>query len=197
MSRIGYKFNTQHNEAIKLFDRNIKSIKPNAMYCDEEAHEEDRPELRKAINSLHDGDEFYIPSFANILRSFNNLPFLLSFLILHNIRIVSYGDRIDTSGILFCNNIKDILSSLSCMPAEIGHFRKRNGATRGKMSPDITLTPLIESSRKSVIIRMYERGCKVKDIQEQMGYKSRASVYNALRQYGVPSRVARKDDNEG
>ena len=147
-----------------------------------------RPEWRRMLSNLKDGDVVVVSRLSNALRGIRELGVLLGLCKECGIRLISIHDEIDSKGKLFpdttAGDVLDVIGRISAETTAIRRSEARILQRRRDMKPK-TEKESVRLKKEKTVINMYNSGHSIDDIWKVSGYKSRTSVFRVLNRNGV------------
>ncbi|MBR1868645.1 MAG: recombinase family protein [Bacteroidales bacterium] len=147
-----------------------------------------RPEWRRMLSNLKDGDVVVVSRLSNALRGIRELGVLLGLCKECGIRLISIPDEIDSKGKLFpdttAGDVLDVIGRISAETTAIRRSEARILQRRRDMKPK-TEKESVRLKKEKTVVNMYNSGHSIDDIWKVSGYKSRTSVFRVLNRNGV------------
>lgn len=186
MAKYGYLFLTKN---LSTKDEDLAWMK--AFGCDsiieeEGAQEKYRPQWRRMLTRLGNGDVIVVSKLSNALRGIRELGVFLDLCREYRVRLVSINDRIDTGGELFPETgVNDVIDTFSRLSSEATSVRRSEQGLKSSRKVRPNVKRGLRQYRDKTIISMYNAGHSIDDIWEASGYASRASVFRVLNRNGI------------
>ena len=186
MAKYGYLFLTKN---LSTKDEDIAWMK--AFGCDsiieeEGAQEKYRPQWRRMLTRLGNGDVIVVSKLSNALRGIRELGVFLDLCREYRVRLVSIHDRIDTGSELFLETgVNDVIDTISHLSSEATSVRRSEQGLKSSRKVRPNVKRGLRQYRDKTIISMYNAGHSIDDIWEASGYASRASVFRVLNRNGI------------
>ena len=146
-----------------------------------------RPEWRRMLAGLRNGDTVVVSRLGNTLRGIRELGAFLDLCNEVGVRVVSIHDRIDSGNLLFPDTTQaDILRTIGGLSAEATSIRRSENRMLMKRKGKVNLVKdALRIDREKAIVNMYNSGVSMDDIWRMSGFKSRTSVFRVLNRNGV------------
>ena len=188
MAKIGYLF-LSRNLVTRDEDRTwMKEFGCNDIIEDEGIQERFRPEWRRMLAHLKDGDEIVVSRLSNAFRGIREFGVFLGLCKDYGVRIVSIHDEIDSQGELFPDTtveaVLDVIGRISHEATLIRRSEARMLQRRKDLKPK-TEKEGIRMKKEKTVVSMYNAGHSIDDIWKVSGYRSRTSVFRVLNRNGV------------
>ena len=188
MAKIGYLF-LSRNLVTRDEDRAwMKEFGCTDIIEDEGIQERFRPEWRRMLAHLKDGDEIVVSKLSNALRGIREFGVFLGLCKDYGVRIVSIHDEIDSKGELFPETsvgaVLDIIGRISHEATLIRRSEARMLQRRKDIKPK-TEKEGMRMKKEKTVVSMYNAGHSIDDIWKVSGYRSRTSVFRVLNRNGV------------
>ena len=186
MAKYGYLFLTKN---LSTKDEDLALMK--AFGCDsiieeEGAQEKYRPQWRRMLTRLGNGDVIVVSKLSNALRGIRELGVFLDLCREYKVRLVSIQDRIDTGGELFPDTgANDVIETISRLSSEATSVRRAEQGLKSSRKVRPNAKRGLRQYRDKTIISMYNAGHSIDDIWEASGYACRASIFRVLNRNGV------------
>ena len=188
MAKIGYLF-LSRNLVTRDEDRAwMKEFGCADIIEDEGIQERFRPEWRRMLAHLKDGDVIVVSRLSNALRGIREFGVFLGLCKDYRVRIVSIHDEIDSNGELFPDTsvgaVLDVIGRISHEATLIRRSEARMLQRRKDIKPR-TEKEGMRMKKEKTVVSMYNAGHSIDDIWKVSGYRSRTSVFRVLNRNGV------------
>ena len=188
MAKFGYLF-LSRNLVTRDEDRAwMKEFGCTDIIEEEGIQERFRPEWRRMLAHLKDGDEIVVSKLSNALRGIREFGVFLGLCKDYGVRIVSIHDEIDSKGELFPDTsvgaVLDVIGRISHEATLIRRSEARMLQRRTDMKPK-TEKEGMRMKKEKTVVSMYNAGHSIDDIWKVSGYRSRTSVFRVLNRNGV------------
>ena len=188
MAKLGYLF-LSRNLVTRDEDRAwMKEFGCTDIIEDEGIQERFRPEWRRMLAHLKDGDEIVVSKLSNALRGIREFGVFLGLCKDYGVRIVSIHDEIDSNGVLFPDTsvgaVLDVIGRISHEATLIRRSEARMLQRRKDIKPK-TEKEGMRMKKEKTVVSMYNAGHSIDDIWKVSGYRSRTSVFRVLNRNGV------------
>lgn len=187
---LGYIFDKHSCDTVAI-EKQMTELGCTRIYSDEPYQERNRPARRELLGDLHPGDTMILHSLANMVRDSRELAVLFRYCRVQSVRLISIGDRLDTSNLTYpdlsTSAIIDLIATIPDRVAAIRSTARHYHVTRPLRNLPIAVCN-DNMARDRRVIRLYLAGTSIRDIMMKTGLKSRSSVFRALRRNGIPSR---------
>ena len=188
MAKFGYLF-LSRNLVTRDEDRAwMKEFGCTDIIEEEGIQERFRPEWRRMLAHLKDGDEIVVSKLSNALRGIREFGVFLGLCKDYGVRIVSIHDEIDSKGELFPDTsvgaVLDVIGRISHEATLIRRSEARMLQRRKDMKPK-TEKEGMRMKKEKTVVSMYNAGHSIDDIWKVSGYRSRTSVFRVLNRNGV------------
>ena len=188
MAKLGYLF-LSRNLVTRDEDRAwMKEFGCTDIIEDEGIQERFRPEWRRMLAHLKDGDEIVVSKLSNALRGIREFGVFLGLCKDYGVRIVSIHDEIDSKGELFPDTsvgaVLDVIGRSSHEATLIRRSEARMLQRRKDIKPK-TEKEGMRMKKEKTVVSMYNAGHSIDDIWKVSGYRSRTSVFRVLNRNGV------------
>lgn len=180
MSRIGYARVSTRDQNLDLQLAALKEAGCENIFIEKASGVKARPKLMEALSYLRSNDTLVVYKFDRIGRSLKDLINIFSSLQQRDIGLVSLKDNIDasTSSGRFMLNVFAALAEFErCMIIERCQAGRREARQKGKQFGRPTGLP---QKRVESCAALYKAGIPIADIQQQLGIKSKSTVYRYL-----------------
>mgnify|MGYP000052565707 CR=1 FL=1 len=160
------------------FLQNSQDLKPPLNYV------KARLELTEAIKYLRKGDILVVYKFDRLGRSLSDLLSIISELHEKGVEIMSLKDNIDTSSVSG-KLMMHIFASLAEFERDLIVERTQAGRKAAMAKGKKMGRPKLKRNKKAKATAMlYEKNLSIDQIQEQLGIRSKSTVYRYLRMEG-------------
>ena len=200
MAKIGYARVSTRDQNLDLQLAELEKAGCEKIFSEHKSGLKIRLELAEAIKYLRKGDTLVVYKFDRLGRSLSDLLSIISKLHEKGVEIHSIKDNIDTSntsGRLMMHIFASLAEFERDLIVERTQAGRRAAMAKGKKMG----RPKLKRNKKAKATAMlYEKGLGIDDIQNQLGIKSKSTVYRFLRMEGlVPTRkpYLSKNDKAG
>ena len=184
MARIGYARVSTKDQNLDLQLAELEKAGCEKVYSEHKSGVKARLELAEAIKYLRKGDILVVYKFDRIGRSLSDLLNIISELHEKGVEIMSLKDNIDTSstsGKLMMHIFASLAEFERDLIIERTQAGRKAAMARGKKMG----RPKLKRNKKAKATAMlYEKNLSIDQIQEQLGIKSKSTVYRYLRMEG-------------
>ena len=188
MAKIGYARVSSYGQHLDMQVAALEQAKCDKIYVEKASGVKERPELQSALKYMRAGDVLVVYKFDRIGRSLKDLVNIFADLQKRDIGLISLNDNIDasTNSGKFMMNIFAALAEFErtiiidrCQAGRIEAKRKGKRFGRPKGIP---------KDKIAACSSLYKSGLTITAIQQQLGIKSKSTVYRLLRLDGVEPR---------
>ncbi len=183
MSNIGYARVSTREQNLDMQIAALKKAGCGKIFSEKVSGVKERPVLKECLNYLREGDTLVVYKFDRIRRSLKDLVNIFSDLNKRGIMLTSIDDNVDASspsGKLMMN----IFASLAEFERDIIIERtqagreeaRRQGRSLGKQKG-----AGIKQDKVDACADLYRQGLAIEVIMQQLGIKSKSTVYRYLR----------------
>ena len=188
MAKFGYLF-LSRNLVTRDEDRAwMKEFGCTDIIEEEGIQERFRPEWRRMLAHLKDGDEIVVSKLSNALRGIREFGVFLGLCKDYGVRIVSIHDEIDSKGELFPDTsvgaVLDVIGRISHEATLIRRSEARMLQRRKDLKPK-TEKEGMRMKKEKTVVSMYNAGHSIDDIWKVSGFKSRTTIFRVLKRNGV------------
>lgn len=187
MKIIGYARISTHYQNLDSQLETLKRFGCHRIYMEQDSgRNKNRKELRKALNSLHNGDTFVTYKLDRLSRSTTHLLKLLDSFNKKNINFISIENQIDTRtsmGKFFFT----IMGAFAEMEAELIRERVLAGLSAAKERGVKLGRPPLNKNEENVLYQYQHTDKTVTEIAKANGI-SRPTVYSYLKSNNIPYR---------
>lgn len=184
MARIGYARVSTKDQNLDLQLAELEKAGCEKVYSEHKSGVKARLELAEAIKYLRKGDILVVYKFDRLGRSLSDLLNIISELHEKGVEIMSLKDNIDTSstsGKLMMHIFASLAEFERDLIIERTQAGRKAAMARGKKMG----RPKLKRNKKAKATAMlYEKNLSIDQIQEQLGIKSKSTVYRYLRMEG-------------
>ena len=198
MARIGYARVSTKDQNLDLQLAELEKAGCEKVYSEHKSGVKARLELAEAIKYLRKGDILVVYKFDRLGRSLSDLLSIISELHEKGVEIMSLKDNIDTSSVSG-KLMMHIFASLAEFERDLIVERTQAGRKAAMAKGKKMGRPKLKRNKKAKATAMlYEKNLSIDQIQEQLGIRSKSTVYRYLRMEGFePTRkiYLRKTNN--
>lgn len=186
--RIGYARVSTRDQNLDMQVAALRKAGCNLIYMEKVSGIKQRPELESCLNALRPDDTLVVFKLDRIGRSLKNLVDIIDDLNKRGIGLVSIKDNIDasTSG---GKLVMHIFASLAEFERDMIADRCQAGRTEArKRGTRFGRKPGVPSDKVKACAALYREGLTVAAIQQQLGIRSKSTVYVYLKKANVKLR---------
>lgn len=184
MAKIGYARVSTREQNLDLQIEALKKAGCEKIFSEKKSGMRERPELEAALEYLRPEDTFVVYKFDRIGRSLKDLLKRVSSLHERGIKIISINDNIDTSS-TSGKLMMHIFASLAEFERDLIVERTTAGRKAAMAKGRKMGRPKMKRNKKAKATAiLYQKGMTIDQIQEQLGIKSKSTVYRFLRMEG-------------
>ena len=198
MAKIGYARVSTKDQDLDLQLAELEKAGCEKVYSEHKSGIKARLELAEAIKYLRKGDILVVYKFDRLGRSLSDLLSIISELHEKGVEIMSLKDNIDTSSVSG-KLMMHIFASLAEFERDLIVERTQAGRKAAMAKGKKMGRPKLKRNKKAKATAMlYEKNLSIDQIQEQLGIRSKSTVYRYLRMEGFePTRkiYLRKTNN--
>ena len=198
MAKIGYARVSTKDQNLDLQLAELEKAGCEKVYSEHKSGVKARLELAEAIKYLRKGDILVVYKFDRLGRSLSDLLSIISELHEKGVEIMSLKDNIDTSSVSG-KLMMHIFASLAEFERDLIVERTQAGRKAAMAKGKKMGRPKLKRNKKAKATAMlYEKNLSIDQIQEQLGIRSKSTVYRYLRMEGFePTRkiYLRKTNN--
>ena len=184
MAKIGYARVSTKDQNLDLQLAELEKVGCEKVYSEHKSGLKARLELAEAIKYLRKGDILVVYKFDRLGRSLSDLLNIISELHEKGVEIMSLKDNIDTSstsGKLMMHIFASLAEFERDLIIERTQAGRKAAMARGKKMG----RPKLKRNKKAKATAMlYEKNLSIDQIQEQLGIRSKSTVYRYLRMEG-------------
>ena len=185
MAKIGYARVSTREQNLDLQIEELRKAGCEKIFSEKKSGMRERPELEAALEYLRPEDTFVVYKFDRIGRSLTDLLTRVSSLHERGIKIISINDNIDTSS-TSGKLMMHIFASLAEFERDLIVERTTAGRKAAMAKGKKMGRPKIKRNKKAKATAiLYQKGMTIDQIQEQLGIKSKSTVYRFLRMEGL------------
>lgn len=184
MARIGYARVSTKDQNLDLQLVELEKAGCEKVYSEHKSGVKARLELTEAIKYLRKGDILVVYKFDRLGRSLSDLLSIISELHEKGVEIMSLKDNIDTSSVSG-KLMMHIFASLAEFERDLIVERTQAGRKAAMAKGKKMGRPKLKRNKKAKATAMlYEKNLSIDQIQEQLGIRSKSTVYRYLRMEG-------------
>ena len=184
MARIGYARVSTKDQNLDLQLAELEKAGCEKVYSEHKSGVKARLELAEAIKYLRKGDILVVYKFDRLGRSLSDLLSVISELHEKGVEIMSLKDNIDTSSVSG-KLMMHIFASLAEFERDLIVERTQAGRKAAMAKGKKMGRPKLKRNKKAKATAMlYEKNLSIDQIQEQLGIRSKSTVYRYLRMEG-------------
>ena len=146
------------------------------------AKDTNRPELKRMLEYVREGDEVYVLDFSRLARSTKDLLDITETLKKKGVRLISLKEKIDTSN---ANGelIITMLSAIYQFERTNMLERQREGIAIAKKKGKYSKKKPLPENFEELYKQMKEGTISVAEMTRQLGNKSRTTTYKQIKEY--------------
>lgn len=185
MAKIGYVRVSTKDQNLDLQLETLKEAGCEKVYSEHKSGIKARLELAEAIKYLRKGDTLVVNRFDRLGRSLRDLLSIISELHEKGVSIQSLKDNIDTSstsGKLMMHIFVSLAEFERDLIVERTQAGRKAAMAKGKK---MGRPRLKRHTKAKATASLYKNGMTIDEIQKQLGFKSKSSVYRFLRIDGI------------
>ena len=184
MAKIGYARVSTKDQNLDLQLAELEKAGCEKVYSEHKSGIKARLELAEAIKYLRKGDILVVYKFDRLGRSLSDLLSIISELHEKGVEIMSLKDNIDTSSVSG-KLMMHIFASLAEFERDLIVERTQAGRKAAMAKGKKMGRPKLKRNKKAKATAMlYEKNLSIDQIQEQLGIRSKSTVYRYLRMEG-------------
>ena len=184
MAKIGYARVSTKDQNLDLQLAELEKAGCEKVYSEHKSGVKARLELTEAIKYLRKGDILVVYKFDRLGRSLSDLLSIISELHEKGVEIMSLKDNIDTSSVSG-KLMMHIFASLAEFERDLIVERTQAGRKAAMAKGKKMGRPKLKRNKKAKATAMlYEKNLSIDQIQEQLGIRSKSTVYRYLRMEG-------------
>lgn len=184
MAKIGYARVSTKDQNLDLQLAELEKVGCEKVYSEHKSGLKARLELAEAIKYLRKGDILVVYKFDRLGRSLSDLLSVISELHEKGVEIMSLKDNIDTSSVSG-KLMMHIFASLAEFERDLIVERTQAGRKAAMAKGKKMGRPKLKRNKKAKATAMlYEKNLSIDQIQEQLGIRSKSTVYRYLRMEG-------------
>jgi DNA invertase Pin-like site-specific DNA recombinase len=184
MAKIGYARVSTKDQNLDLQLAELEKAGCEKVYSEHKSGLKARLELAEAIKYLRNGDVLVVYKFDRLGRSLSDLLNIISELHEKGVEIMSLKDNIDTSSVSG-KLMMHIFASLAEFERDLIVERTQAGRKAAMAKGKKMGRPKLKRNKKAKATAMlYEKNLSIDQIQEQLGIRSKSTVYRYLRMEG-------------
>jgi DNA invertase Pin-like site-specific DNA recombinase len=184
MAKIGYARVSTKDQNLDLQLAELEKAGCEKVYSEHKSGIKARLELAEAIKYLRKGDILVVYKFDRLGRSLSDLLNIISELHEKGVSIISLKDNIDTSSVSG-KLMMHIFASLAEFERDLIVERTQAGRKAAMAKGKKMGRPKLKRNKKAKATAMlYEKNLSIDQIQEQLGIRSKSTVYRYLRMEG-------------
>ena len=185
MARIGYARVSTTGQNLDMQIAALEKYNCDRIFVEKVSGVKERPELQVALKYMRAGDTLIVYKFDRIGRSLKDLVNIFADLQKRDITLISLKDNIDAttnSGKFMMN----IFAALAEFERSIIIERCQSGRAEAKRKGKKFGRPMgIPKDKIVACSSLYKSGLTIEAIQQQLGIKSKSTVYRLLRLDGI------------
>lgn len=162
----------------------LKRLRCRDIYTEENPSDKERPAWREMLQQLKDRDAVIVEKLSIALHGIRELSVFFQLCRLKHIRLISPGDRLDTTGEYY-----PVLTSEGWMEliATFPMETRKNTPPQETTQRNMLVSRSTHSSRKreAMVVNMYKANYPLKEILRKTGYARYSYLYKVLEKYGI------------
>ena len=155
------------------------------IFIDRFEDEEKRPQWRNMLSEVKRNDEIVILRLSNAVKGLIPLVSFFEICRVKRIRIISLKDKFDSWDEMFPSSISQLIDAIGAFPGDIQASKIAAARIRAVKTKKKSSFQNSKEDRENRCVSMYNNGASIKDIKEEIGFRSNSSVYRFLKNRGV------------
>ena len=155
------------------------------IFIDKFEDEEERPQWKNMLSEVKRNDEIVILRLSNAVRGLVQLVSFFEICRVKRIRIISLKDKFDSWDEMFPSSISQLIDAIGAFPGDIQASKIAAARIRAVKTKKKSSFQNSKEDRENRCVSMYNNGASIKDIKEEIGFRSNSSVYRFLKNRGV------------
>lgn len=155
------------------------------IFIDRFEDEEKRPQWRNMLSEVKRNDEIVILRLSNAVKGLIPLVSFFEICRVKRIRIISLKDKFDSWDEMFPSSISQLIDAIGAFPGDIQASKIAAARIRAVKTKKKSSFQNSKEDRENRCVSMYNNGASIKDIKEEIGFRSNSSVYRFLKNKGV------------
>ena len=155
------------------------------IFIDKFEDEEKRPQWKNMLSEVKRNDEIVILRLSNAVRGLVQLVSFFEICRVKRIRIISLKDKFDSWDEMFPSSISQLIDAIGAFPGDIQASKIAAARIRAVKTKKKSSFQNSKEDRENRCVSMYNNGASIKDIKEEIGFRSNSSVYRFLKNRGV------------
>ncbi|MDC2175166.1 recombinase family protein [Bacteroides thetaiotaomicron] len=155
------------------------------VFIDKFEDEEKRPQWKNMLSEVKRNDEIVILRLSNAVRGLVQLVSFFEICRVKRIRIISLKDKFDSWDEMFPSSISQLIDAIGAFPGDIQASKIAAARIRAVKTKKKSSFQNSKEDRENRCVSMYNNGASIKDIKEEIGFRSNSSVYRFLKNKGV------------
>ena len=155
------------------------------IFIDKFEDEEKRPQWKNMLSEVKRNDEIDILRLSNAVRGLVQLVSFFEICRVKRIRIISLKDKFDSWDEMFPSSISQLIDAIGAFPGDIQASKIAAARIRAVKTKKKSSFQNSKEDRENRCVSMYNNGASIKDIKEEIGFRSNSSVYRFLKNRGV------------
>ena len=155
------------------------------IFIDRFEDEEKRPQWKNMLSEVKRNDEIVILRLSNAVRGLVQLVSFFEICRVKRIRIISLKDKFDSWDEMFPSSISQLIDAIGAFPGDIQASKIAAARIRAVKTKKKSSFQNSKEDRENRCVSMYNNGASIKDIKEEIGFRSNSSVYRFLKNRGV------------
>lgn len=155
------------------------------IFIDRFEDEEKRPQWRNMLSEVKRNDEIVILRLSNAVKGLIPLVSFFEICRVKRIRIISLKDKFDSWDEMFPSSISQLIDAIGAFPGDIQASKIAAARIRAVKTKKKSSFQNSKEDRENRCVSMYNNGASIKDIKEEIGFRSNSSVYRFLKNKGI------------
>ena len=147
--------------------------------------EEKRPQWRSMIRELRRNDEIVIIRLSNAVRDLLALASFFETCRIKKIRLISLRDKFDSWDELFPSSISQLIDTIGSFPGDVRASQNSGMRIKAAQKRNKTSFQTSKEEREKRCVDLYNNRTSIKDIKDEVGFRSNSSVYRVLKEKGI------------